>query len=136
MTDLQIAKNNLAGHTICLCKDGQCLFSEKRGVAPMMEFIAKGVDLRGYAVADKVVGKAAAMLFVKCGVQAVFAQTLSESGKRFLCEHGVTCEYETLIDRIINRAGTDMCPMERAVLTCENVEEGYVLIGNQLKRLG
>ena len=51
MTDLQIAKNNLSGHTICLCKNGECLYSEKKGIAPMMDFIASGANLEGYSVA-------------------------------------------------------------------------------------
>lgn len=84
MTDLQTAKNNLEGHTICLCKDGKCLFSEKRGIAPMMDFIAEAKDLSGYSVADLVVGKAAVLLFVKCGIKRAFAKTLSKSQREYL----------------------------------------------------
>ena len=60
-----MAKENLSGHTICLCKDKNIFFIDKRGIAPMMGFIADGVDLKGYSVADIIVGKAVAMLFVK-----------------------------------------------------------------------
>ena len=132
MTDLQTAKNNLEGHTICLCKDGKCLFSEKRGIAPMMDFIADGVDFSGYSVADLVVGKATAMLFVKCGIKKVFAKTLSESAKRVLELYGLDYEYEKLTPKIINRMGTDMCPMEKAVLGTDDVEEAYLILKNQL----
>ena len=111
MTDLQTAKNNLAGHTICLCKDGVCLYSEKRGIAPMMNFIENGADLSGYSVADIVVGKAAALLFVKCGIKKVFAKTLSQKAKSIFETYGVEYEYETLAENIINRAGTDICQM-------------------------
>lgn len=135
MTDVQLAKENLSGHTICLCKDGECLFSEKRGIAPMMSFIADGVDLAGYSVADVVVGKAVAMLFVKCGIANVYAKTLSISGKEMLDRHGVVCEYETLTDKIINRAGTDICPMEKTVLHTDDVEEAYLLLKNKLQSI-
>lgn len=135
MTDLQTAKNNLAGHTICLCKDGKCLFSEKRGISPMMDFIAKGVDLAGYSVADTVVGKAAALLFVKCGIGKVFAKTLSEKGKKILQLYGLDYEYETLTKSIINRTGTDICPMEKAVLNTENPEEAYAILKDKLNTL-
>lgn len=128
MTDLQIAIDNLSGHTICLCKDGRCLFSDKRGISPMMDFIAEGVDLAGYAVADVVVGKAAALLFVKSKIKKVFAKTLSESGKKILELYGIDCEYETLTQTIINRAGTDICPMEKAVADTQNAEEAYKLL--------
>lgn len=67
MTDLELAKRNLAGHTICLCKDGKLLTSDKRGISPMMDFIEEGRDVTGYSVADKIVGKAAAFSFRPCG---------------------------------------------------------------------
>ena len=135
MTDLQTAKNNLEGHTICLCKDGKCLFSEKRGIAPMMDFIAEAKDLSGYYVADLVVGKAVALLFIKCGIKRVFAKTLSEHAKRVLELYGVGYEYETLTEKIINRDGTDICPMEKAVLGCDDVEEAYLILQKKLKIL-
>ena len=134
MTDLQTAKNNLSGHTIFLCKDGNCLYSEKRGIAPMMTFIAEGVDLAGYSVADVVVGKAAALLFVKCGIKNVYAKTLSQHGKRILELYRVNYEYEVLAEKIINRAGTDICPMERAVTNTDDPEEAYLILKDKIEK--
>lgn len=133
MTDLDNAKNNLNGYTICLCKEGNCIFSVKKGIAPMMGFIAEGIDLTGYSVADLVVGKAAALLFVKCGIISVYARTLSESGKRILELYGIDYECKTLTDKIINRAGTDICPMEKAVANTDNAEVAYDLLAMKLK---
>lgn len=133
--DFQIAKNNLSGHTICLCKNGDCLYSEKRGIAPMMDFIASGANLAGYSVADIVVGKAAALLFVKCGIKNVFAKTLSENGKKILERYGIDFEYETLAEKIINRSGTDICPMEKAVANTDDPEEAYAQIAQALKKI-
>ena len=135
MTDLQLAKNNLPGHTICLCKNGNCLYSDKRGIAPMMGFIASGENLSGYSVADIIVGKAAALLFVKCGIKNVFAKTLSENGKKVLELYGVNYEYEVLTERIINREGTDTCPMEKAVAGTENPEEAYAILKDTLSNM-
>lgn len=135
MTDLQTAKENLAGHTICLCKDGTLLFSAKRGIAPMMGFIVENKDLRGYSVADLIVGKAAALLFVKSGIKSVSAKTLSKSGQSILEKFKIPYEYETLTDKIINRTGTDVCPMEKAVSPTEDPEEGYLLLRKQIELL-
>lgn len=135
MNDLTLAKGNLTGHTICLCKDGKLIFSDKRGISPMMCFIAEGIDLKGYSVADLVVGKAAAMLFVKCGIKGVFAKTLSKSGREMLLSHGIECEYETLTDSIINREGTDVCPMEKTVKDTCDIEEGYKLLKAKLQTM-
>ncbi|MDE6441469.1 MAG: DUF1893 domain-containing protein [Clostridia bacterium] len=136
MTDLQFAKQNLEGHTISLYKGNACFLSEKRGIAPMMGFIADGIDLSGWCVADIVVGKAAALLFVKCGIAGVYAKTLSESGKKVLEKYNIPCEYETLTERIINRAGTDTCPMEKTVFDTDDPEEAYVLLKNKLQSIG
>lgn len=135
MTDLQVAKDNLEGHTICLCKEGKCLFSEKKGIAPMMGFIADNINLEGYSVADLVVGKAAALLFVKCKIKAVFAKTLSKGGAEVLKSNNIPFEYETLAEKIINRNGTDICPMEKTVLNTDDPEEGYILLKNKLQSM-
>ena len=135
MSDLESAKSNLEGHTICLCRDGKIITSDKRGIAPMMGFISEGKDLSGYSVADLVVGKAAAMLFVKCKIKEVYAKTLSKSGLEILSLHGIKCEYGQLTERIINRDKTDICPMEKTVLNTSDVEEGYNLLKEKLNQI-
>ena len=132
MSDLELAKANLLGHTICLCKDGEIVFSDKRGISPMMGFIAEGKDLNGFSAADLIVGKAVAMLFVKCKIKNVFAKTLSRSGKQILERYKIHCEYETLTDKIINRDRTDICPMEKTVAVTDDIEEGYKLLSAKL----
>lgn len=136
MTDLHTAKQLLEGNTLSLCRDGKCLFSRKRGISPMMDFIECGTDLRGYCAADTVVGKAVSLLFVKCGIVGVYAKTLSQSGKEVLEKYGIPFEYEVLTEHIINRAGTDICPMEKTVLYTDAPEEAYFLLKNKLQNMG
>ena len=135
MTDIEIAKKGLAGHTICLSRDGKVITSDKHGIAPMMDFIAEGKDIRGYSVADLIVGKAVAMLFVKCKIAAVYAKTMSQNGKEFLEKHGIPCQYETLTEKIINREGNDLCPMEKTVTDCYDVDEGYLMLKTKLAEM-
>lgn len=101
----------------------------------MMNFIAEGVSLAGYSVADIVVGKAAALLFIKCGIKEVYAKTLSMAAKAVLEKFGIYYEYGTLTERIINRSGTDVCPMEKTVLHTDNPEEAYALLKAKLEEL-
>lgn len=128
MTDLQIAKSGLAGHTICLCKDGNVIYDDKHGIAPIMNYISEGVDLRGYSVADLIVGRAATMLFVRCG-------NSFRGGKAVLERYEIPFEYGVLTEKIINRSGTDICPMEKAVVSTENPDEAYSLLEQQIKIL-
>ncbi len=133
--DLIAAKDNLAGHTLCLSKDGILILDDKRGITPLLELIASGKDVSGYSAADKVVGKAAAALFIKCGVKRLYAAVLSKGGAKLLESHGVEYVYDTLTDAIINRAGTDACPMEKAVRDIEEIEDMYVAILREHARI-
>lgn len=123
-----IAKENLDGHSICLCRDDNIITDDKKGIAPMLGFIASGIDLRGYCAADLIVGKAAAMLFVKAGISEVFARTISKKACEYLEKHDIPYSYEIMTDNIINRQGTDVCPMEKTVTDIDDFEAGYIAL--------
>ncbi len=108
--------------------------SEKRGVKPILDKIDTDPDFfDGASVADRVIGKAAAMLLEKYGVAEIYAQVTSEYAAAYLEDKSVKLTYEKKTDFIMNRLGTDMCPMEKAVLNSDNADEGEVLIRNKIK---
>ncbi|MCR4639241.1 DUF1893 domain-containing protein [Ruminococcus sp.] len=135
MTDLEIAIQNLNGHSICLCKNGKYFTDDGRGISPVMKFIAEGKELVRYSAADIIVGKAAAILFVRCGIISVHGKVMSEGGKAYLEEHDIPCSYDILTKQIINRQGTDICPMEKAVSDIYDVETGYIALKTRLDEL-
>ena len=104
------------GHTLALVREEKALSSDLRGVAGLVELIGAGKDLAGFSAADRVVGKAAALLFALAGVEEVYAGVMSRPAALFLKEAGVRFAYGVLVEGIINRAGDGPCPMERAVL--------------------
>ena len=55
--------------TCVLCDGKNVLKSSYSGIRPMLEFISKGTDFSEYSAADRIVGRAAAMLFVLAGVK-------------------------------------------------------------------
>ena len=135
MTDIEIAINNLNGHSICLCRSGRIFTDDCRGISPMIRFIDENKDLCGYSVADVIVGKAAAILFVKAGISAVHGKVMSESGKAYLESHSIPCTYDILTKRIINRHGTDICPMEKTVAEIDDAETGYIALKSRLNEI-
>lgn len=135
LSDLEIAKKSLLGHSIALSKNGIVLTNDKRGVMPMLEFISSKTDLKGYTVADKIVGKAAASLFVLAQVKEVYAEVASESAKEYLENYSIKFSCGKLIKNIINRSGTGICPMEEAVLTLTSPKECYEAILKKLEHL-
>lgn len=135
MTDIETAKENLDGHSICLCRGGEIITDDGRGISPMMRFLAERRDLTGYAAADVIVGKAAALLFVKAGIVCVHGKTMSVSARDLLEQHSIPCSYDTMTEKIINRQGTDICPMEKTVEAISDADEAYEALVRKLAEM-
>ena len=110
---------------------GEQKTSQKKGIAPMMEILAECPDfLQGAAVADQVIGKAAAFLLRKGG-----AKVISEHALETLQNSGIAVSYGTKVPYIINRNKDGMCPMEQTVLSVTDVEEAYGKLQEKLREL-
>ena len=135
MTDLEIAQENLGDHSVCFCKNGSFFTEDGRGISPLIRLIDESRDLSGYAAADRIVGKAAAMLFVKADVSAVYGRVTSAAAKEYLDSRGIPCTFGTLTEKIINRSGDDICPMEKTVTDIDDPEEAYSALKERLSQL-
>lgn len=137
MSDIEKARELLksGGYTCVLCKAETLYTSEKRGVVPVLEKLEQNIDLKGFSAADKVVGKAAAMLFHLAGVAVLYSEIMSVPAKEYLEKTGIEFTYGTLTDRIINRSGDGLCPMETAVSGISDPDEGLKAIKNKLIEL-
>lgn len=82
--------------------------------------VTRPVVLKGACVADRVIGRGAALLMVKGCVAEVFAEVVSEPALDVLRHAGIATSYNTLVPNIINRNGTDMCPVEKLTMTVSN----------------
>lgn len=137
MADIDVAKQLLkdCGYKCVLAKGDVIRISEKRGVAPMMEFIDAGMDLNGFSAADKVVGKAVALLFVLAGISEVYAETISSHAIAVLEKHNIPFSFNTSVEHIINRFGDGLCPMEEATLDIDDPQKAYDAICAKLEEL-
>lgn len=110
--------------------------SDGKGVRPLLECIDRyGAALRGAAVADRVTGRAAALLYAGAGVTAVYAAVLSREAEEALKQHGIQIEADTLVPRIVNRTGDGLCPMETSVLGISDPAEARKAIERRLAEL-
>ena len=136
-TDAERALEQLAGGgcTAVLCRGGELFVSRERGVKPLLDWLDSGRDFRGFSAADKVVGKAAAFLYVLLGVREVRAPVMSEGAAETLERYGVLFRCDTLSPEIRNRAGTGLCPMEQAVRDVGTPEEALTAIRRTLRQL-
>lgn len=110
-------------HSLVLCPADGNIRSPKtydgRGVADLFRLLGEQRSvLQNAMLADKVVGKGAAALMVLGGVQSVYAEVMSRPAHDVLAKAGVHVACGQLVDHIVNRAGTGMCPVEARCLPC------------------
>ncbi len=136
MKDITKAKTILeSGYTCVLVKGKMSLTSKRNGIVPMVKFLNDGIGLEGFSVADKIVGKAVAMLFVLAKVKEVYAEVLSKTAISVLEANGISYSYKILTDNIINRQGTGLCPMEETVKDIFDCKQAYEKIKVKLASL-
>ena len=122
-------------YTVVLCRDDVTYTDTRRGVAPLLALLDSATDVVGFAAADKVVGKAAAFLYLRLGVASVHATVISAPAYDLLTAHGVHVTYDTLVPAIRNRAGDGYCPMETVTLPLTDAMEAEATIRQTLAEL-
>ncbi len=115
--------------------EGEIITSSKKGIGFAASLCDEGRDLSKGAAADKIVGKAAALLFILLGVKVVYAEVLSVGAKAVLERYGVEFSYGVLTEAIQNRKGTGLCPMENAVKDIDEPREAHMAINRTLAAL-
>ena len=134
--DLEQAKALLqTGYTCVLQRENEQESSTKRGVAPLLAWLNSGKNYHGFSAADKVVGKAAAYLYVLLGVKEIYAQVVSEAAEAVLSKYQIPLFYEEKVPAIRNRTNTGFCPMEQAVWDIDEPREAKQAIETTLKKL-
>ncbi len=137
MTDLHGARELLFhnNYTCVLKKDDIIYPSRQRGISPLYSWYTCGMDFSGFSAADKVVGKATAVLYILLNVKAVYSAVISRSAFLLLKNNGIVTEYEEITDNIINRKGDGICPFEEAILQTDDIFEAIVIIKNKFNEL-
>ena len=129
MQDLKLAEHRLKQKNLDLviAKNGRIVFENgSQGIRGLLRAIEKlGKGSFGSSVADRIVGRAAAMLCAYSKAASVFAVTISEEGIKVLENYGVFCRFENRVPNILNNEGTDICPFEKLVMDLTKPEEAY-----------
>lgn len=129
MNDLEEAKNKLyrQGLTLIVVKSGEILFeTDSHRISGFLGAIEQlGVRLEGATVADRVAGKAVALLCVYAGIREVYAEVLSRKAKAVFEENGILCEWKVLVDNILDLNKSGVCPFEKAAAAMSDSESAY-----------
>ena len=103
------------------------------GIKPVISKVNEDLYyFRGLSVADKIIGKASAMLLCLSGVKDVYAGVLSKAGQEIFEKYGVVYEYGELVDYIVNRKGDGMCPMEMTVKDIDDPAEALEALNRKI----
>jgi len=111
--------------------------SRDRGITPLIEAIDTigRENLIGVVTADRIVGKAAALLNLYMGATEVHAGIISRGAKKILSEHGVGFEFLEDTDVVKAKDGVIYCIFEKLVWDVFDPEEAHTLIRAKLKEL-
>lgn len=121
--------------TCAVCGEGIEYTSTLRGVQPLLRPYEEGTRFTGCAAADRVIGKAAACLYVLLGVERVYAEIVSRPAKEIFEKNGIALDYDMLVELIENRTRTGLCPMETAVIGVTDPRDAPGLIRKALEKL-
>ncbi len=101
-----------------VCRDNEPFFKAGEvGLAPLLNYLAKYVDPpHKVTVCDRIVDRAAALLLKKARCDTVFAVLGSKLAAHALDALGIAYSFDSTIPHIVNKAGNDMCPMEKLSL--------------------
>jgi len=110
--------------------------SYERGIKPI--FLMMDTDreiIYNASFADRVIGKAAALLLVLGKVKEVYADVISESALSILCDNDIHVEYAKKTSSILNREGTGRCIMEVLVHDTNDPQKALDLISEKLTKM-
>jgi len=129
MKDLDLAKESLrkSNSALVIVKNGQVLYeSSASGIQSLLMAMDRtGGEMKGSALADRIVGEAAAQLCAYSHVREVYAVILSSCGKDVLERNGIYYEYDNMVPHILNVKKTDLCPFEKMVAGSTSPQEAY-----------
>jgi hypothetical protein len=117
MTDLELAQQTFRAGSLAfvIVKDGAVLRTGTRyGIGELIEAVdTLGDAAHGASLADKIAGKAVAMVARTAGFRAVYSPLASQAALDVLAVEHIPLEYDRLVPLILNKRNDGPCPMEK-----------------------
>jgi len=112
------------GHSLVVVRDGRVLFSSRlSGIKSLLDALDNNV-LPGSSIADKVFGRAAAMIAAQGEVTAVHTPVLSQEAVEVLADAGILYCTNQTVPCIQNSNRTGPCPIEAITASTVVPEKG------------
>jgi hypothetical protein len=132
MNDLEIAKHALYKKelTLVIVKNGEVLFETRsHRISGFLGAIEQfGDKLEGASLADRVAGKAIALLCVYAKIKKVYAGVLSKKAKTVFKQNGIHHEWKELVENVLDLNKSGVCPIEKAAETMSEPKDAYRIL--------
>ena len=132
MSDLELAKQTLRADSLAfaIAKDGVILRTGTReGISELIEALDElGIAAQDASLADKIVGKAVAMVARRAGIRAVYSPLASAAARDALALDHISLECDHLVPLILNKRNDGPCPMERLTMPISNSDEAVAAL--------
>lgn len=126
---LKIFLNNPEVRGVVRSTTGEIVEFHNPGVKDLFSLVAtRQQDFYGASVADRVIGRGAALLLAKCHVSQVYAQIISKHAFQVLQDAEIRIDYDKIVPNIINRDGTDICPVEKLTINVTDPVVAFEII--------
>ena len=139
MQDLEIAKKHLYSKqlTLVIVKNNRVLFqTDSHRISGFITAIdTLGMQLNGASVADRVAGKALALLCIYAGIIEVYAEVLSKKAQVIFLENKVDCQWDQMVDNVLDFNKTGVCPFEKAAAEISDPKDSYVVFKALLEKM-
>ena len=138
MLPLEQAKSLLltSASTIAVVSNGEVFTSQERGVKPLLFLLKEKKEfLKDASVADKVIGKAAALLMVLGEIKEVHTLIISEPAIKVFENQKIKYFYDKKVERIVNRTGDCLCPMETLCIHIDDPQEALTKIIEKISKM-
>ena len=139
MGDLDLAKEILDNEclTLAIVKNGSIICtSSERGIKPLYTLVnSMKEELKDSSVADKAIGRAAAMLYEYAEIKELHTKLISEKAVDVLKRTTILYEFERSVPYIKNRDKTGMCPVETLSSETDSIHELMAGIADFLERI-
>jgi len=129
MEDLRIAKKRLKekGLTLSIIKEKKILFeTSSHGISGFLRAIKElGERLDKASAADKIIGKAVALLCLCAGIDRVYGSVMSREAQELFEESTVHAEWDELVDNIAGHFESETCIFEKLAAEITEPAEAY-----------
>ncbi len=113
-------------------KEGASLVLQKEGKPPRIDYQSgllplwqayQEEDWAGGALADRVIGRGAAFLVVAMELNSVYSLLMSSGAREVLVKANIDHGWGRMVNRIKDRSGKGICPMEALLEGIEDPEK-------------